>query len=135
MKRTRVIKVESICSLYRWNSRLRLTLMNIMLKKVTFKPNITNPREIARKETSLKKEVKYLKRIISTLLEKRKKEIKKVCISIIKTRHRFRSIPDLWRNMSIRSSESRNTIISRNYSVTETRVFLFLGHKNYAFFF
>lgn len=135
MKRTRVIKVESICSLYRWNSRLRLTLMNIMLKKVTFKPNMTNPREIARKETSLKKEVKYLKRIISTLLEKRKKEIKKVCISIIKTRHRFRSIPDLWRNMSIRSSESRNTIISRNYSVTETRVFLFLGHKNYAFFF
>lgn len=135
MKRTRVIKVESICSLYRWNSRLRLTLMNIMLKKVTFKPNMTNPREIARKETSLKKEVKYLKRIISTLLEKRKKEIKKVCISIIKTRHRFRSIPDLWRNMSIRSSESRNTIISRNYSITETRVFLFLGHKNYAFFF
>lgn len=137
MKRTRVIKVESICSLYRWNSRLRLTLMNIMLKKVTFKPNMTNPREIARKETSLKKEVKYLERIISTILEKRKKEIKKVCISIIKTRHRFRSIPDFWRMSKLchDSSESRNTIISRNYSVTETRVFLFLGYENYAFFF
>lgn len=47
-----------------------------MLKKVTFKPNMTNSREIARKESSLKKEVKYLKRIISTLLEKRNKEIK-----------------------------------------------------------